>query len=114
MAAIGDSHAALAGYGSSTAGTVKATYGTGSSLMTLTDRPRASDSLASTIAWSVPAGSDGELAEYCSSLSALVRIPVPGEGIAGTDRFDSSEWLIAGRIDRRSPAVFPPKELSGG
>ena len=54
VAAIGDSHAALLGHGSTTAGTVKATYGTGSSLMTLTDGLRATDRLASTVAWSTP------------------------------------------------------------
>src|SRR5580658_849819 len=36
LAAIGDSHAALFGHGQYTPGTVKATYGTGSSLMALT------------------------------------------------------------------------------
>jgi glycerol kinase len=54
VAAIGDSHAALAGHGSFSPGTVKATYGTGSSLMTLTgtlldDTPQ----LARTVAWSI-------------------------------------------------------------
>jgi glycerol kinase len=54
VAAIGDSHAALAGHGSFSCGAVKATYGTGSSLMTLTetlldDTPQ----LARTVAWSI-------------------------------------------------------------
>jgi glycerol kinase len=54
VAAIGDSHGALAGHGSFGSGTVKATYGTGSSLMTLTetlvdDTPQ----LARTVAWSI-------------------------------------------------------------
>jgi glycerol kinase len=53
VAAIGDSHAALVGHGNTDAGTVKATYGTGSSLMTLTPGVRARECLASTIAWSV-------------------------------------------------------------
>jgi len=53
LAAIGDSHAAMFGHGHFAAGAVKATYGTGSSLMALTpallpDTP----SLARTIAWS--------------------------------------------------------------
>lgn len=53
LAALGDSHAALAGYGCSAAGTVKATYGTGSSLMTLTQSAVAKpDShLSQTVAW---------------------------------------------------------------
>jgi glycerol kinase len=53
VAMIGDSHAALFGHGSYVPGAVKATYGTGSSLMmltsTLTDQ---NASLARTIAWS--------------------------------------------------------------
>jgi glycerol kinase len=51
-AMIGDSHAALFGHGVRTPGIVKATYGTGSSLMTLTDAPmRSRSGLSTTIAW---------------------------------------------------------------
>ncbi len=54
LAAIGDSHAAMFGHGRYDPGTVKATYGTGSSLMTLTASliPE-TPSLARTIAWSI-------------------------------------------------------------
>jgi glycerol kinase len=53
LAAIGDSQAALVGQGSFCPGTVKATYGTGSSLMALTgDLTADTPSLARTIAWS--------------------------------------------------------------
>jgi len=53
VSAIGDSHAAMVGHGSYTPGTIKATYGTGSSLMTLTPAlPAPTRSLARTIAWS--------------------------------------------------------------
>lgn len=56
-AMIGDSHAALFGHGVRTPGTVKATYGTGSSLMTLTaERVSSSHGLSGTIAWSTAAG----------------------------------------------------------
>lgn len=49
---IGDSHAALFGHAGFQPGVVKATYGTGSSLMTPTARIKASNNgLASTIAW---------------------------------------------------------------
>lgn len=52
-AMLGDSHAALYGHGVRAPGTVKATYGTGSSLMTLTaERRRSRHGLSSTIAWS--------------------------------------------------------------
>jgi glycerol kinase len=53
--AIGDSHAAMVGHGSCAPGTIKATYGTGSSLMTLVQTPKPnSGGLVSTIAWSLP------------------------------------------------------------
>ena len=49
---LGDSHAALYGHGVRAPGIVKATYGTGSSLMTLTERRVASShGLSGTIAW---------------------------------------------------------------
>ncbi len=53
LAMMGDSHAALYGHGVREAGTVKATYGTGSSLMTLTpNRVTSQNGLSGTIAWS--------------------------------------------------------------
>lgn len=52
-AMIGDSHAALYGHGVRQPGTVKATYGTGTSLMTLTgERIRSRKGLSATIGWS--------------------------------------------------------------
>ena len=54
LAALGDSHAAIFGHGSYSPGTVKATYGTGSSLMALTPAlPDDTPALARTIAWSI-------------------------------------------------------------
>jgi glycerol kinase len=54
LAAIGDSHAAMFGHGHYESGTIKATYGTGSSLMALTESLLAeTPSLARTIAWSI-------------------------------------------------------------
>ncbi len=51
-AMMGDSHAALYGHGVRTPGVVKATYGTGSSLMTLTSERRPTrHGISSTIAW---------------------------------------------------------------
>ncbi|HLH50952.1 MAG TPA: FGGY family carbohydrate kinase, partial [Roseiarcus sp.] len=51
-AMLGDSHAALYAHGVRQPGAVKATYGTGSSLMTLIERPAASaNGLSTTIAW---------------------------------------------------------------
>ena len=49
---LGDSHAALLGHGVLQGGKVKATYGTGSSLMTLCDAPETGDKrVSTTIAW---------------------------------------------------------------
>ncbi|HVY50654.1 MAG TPA: FGGY family carbohydrate kinase [Devosia sp.] len=57
QAMLGDSHAALFGHGVRSPGTVKATYGTGTSLMTLTHgRLQSHRGLSSTIAWSTAAG----------------------------------------------------------
>lgn len=52
---IGDSHAALFGHAAFQPGAVKATYGTGSSLMTLIETPDAARSgLSTTVAWALP------------------------------------------------------------
>lgn len=56
-AMVGDSHAALYGHAIFEPGSVKATYGTGSSLMTLTPRRITSQNgLSGTIAWSTGSG----------------------------------------------------------
>jgi glycerol kinase len=53
--AIGDSHAALFGHAAFSGHSVKATYGTGSSLMTPTTGPvRSRHGLSTTVAWSLP------------------------------------------------------------
>jgi glycerol kinase len=52
LAVMGDSHAALYAHGAGRPGVVKATYGTGSSIMGLVERPEALDpGLSLTIAW---------------------------------------------------------------
>jgi glycerol kinase len=57
--AIGDSHAALFGHCAFEPGAVKATYGTGSSLMTVTGSPIVNDfGLSTTVAWG---GVDGQV-----------------------------------------------------
>lgn len=57
LAMMGDSHAALYGHGIRGPGTVKATYGTGSSLMTLTPtRTASAHGLSGTIAWTTRHG----------------------------------------------------------
>jgi glycerol kinase len=53
--AIGDSHGALVGHAAFAEGSVKATYGTGSSLMTPLPTPsRSRHGLSATVAWSLP------------------------------------------------------------
>ncbi|MFE7976601.1 FGGY family carbohydrate kinase [Streptomyces shenzhenensis] len=52
LAVLGDSHAALFAHAGWRAGIVKATYGTGSSIMTVTGSPAAAGSTCTTIAWS--------------------------------------------------------------
>jgi glycerol kinase len=57
VAMIGDSHAALVGHGRYERGTVKATYGTGSSLMMLlAELVTETKQLARTVAWSTDSG----------------------------------------------------------
>lgn len=56
-ALIGDSHAALYGHAGFQPGAIKATYGTGSSLMTPIKRPIISDKgLSTTVAWATQSG----------------------------------------------------------
>lgn len=52
LAVLGDSHAALFAHAGWRTGTVKVTYGTGSSAMTVTDTPEAAEHLCTTVAWS--------------------------------------------------------------
>lgn len=81
-AMLGDSHAALYAHGVRQPGAVKATYGTGSSLMTLIERPVASaNGLSTTIAWSAGGANayalegnisvSGQAAAFASALLGL-------------------------------------------
>lgn len=82
MAMMGDSHAALYGHGVRKPGSVKATFGTGSSLMTLTPkRIASSNGLSGTIAWSNKSGTtyalegnitvSGQAAAFMSNIIAV-------------------------------------------
>ncbi|CAH0131204.1 Glycerol kinase [Erwinia aphidicola] len=74
MAMVGDSHAALYGHGLGDPGGVKATYGTGSSVMAPLNTPDTSiTSLATTVAWH-----DGERLVY----GLEGNIPHTGDGVA--------------------------------
>jgi glycerol kinase len=72
-AMAGDSHAALFGHGAFAPGTVKATYGTGSSLMTATPGlPLSQGGLSATVAWWVSAAPQFALEGNITSTGATV------------------------------------------
>ncbi|HWB85847.1 MAG TPA: glycerol kinase GlpK [Bryobacteraceae bacterium] len=87
---IGDSHAALFGHAIFTPGAVKATYGTGSSLMTITETPLASaGGLSTTVAWSAKAQTRYALEGNISFtggavqwLGEFLRLPNPAADVA--------------------------------
>jgi glycerol kinase len=88
VSAMGDSHAAMAGHGSYSPGTVKATYGTGSSLMTLLPRLEAARrEVATTIAWSL-----GGVAQYALEGN----IAMTGSGVAWVGEFLGLEEPVEG------------------
>ena len=80
LSMIGDSHAALFGQAGFAPGTIKATYGTGSSLMTPTPRPVLSEQgLSTTIAWAL----DSEQVTYALEGN----IPVTGAAVQWLGEF---------------------------
>ena len=89
-ALAGDSHAALFGHGVFGPGAVKATYGTGSSLMTITEGPAASaEGLSTTIAWSRAGETryalEGNIPVTGGAVQWLgdfLRLPSPAEDVA--------------------------------
>jgi glycerol kinase len=102
-ALIGDSHAALFGQAGFQPGSVKATYGTGSSLMTPTPTPILSQrGLSTTIAWALDRGSvtyalegnilvSGAVVQW---LGEFLGMEHPAEGVAGlAERVENSGGL---------------------
>ncbi len=86
-AIMGDSHAALYGHGIRKPGVVKATYGTGSSLMTLTPSRVASDhGLSGTIAWTDGAGTayalEGNITVSAQAAAFMARLLGVGDAAA--------------------------------
>lgn len=132
LSQIGDSHAALYGQGGFVPGMIKATYGTGSSLMTSVDKISSSDyRLAKTIAWNDGKRSyalegnithTGAAATYMSKLlglkdvAALVELAqdvsdnngvyfVPALSGLGAPHWQSSaRGIITGLTDSASPS----------
>lgn len=103
VAIIGDSHAALAAHG---AGKIKATYGTGSSLMARVDTLAASCSgLARTVAWSTPTQAYYALEGNIAMTGACIRwlgeflgLPHPVEDVI----------TLSGSVDDSAGVVFVP------
>ncbi len=93
-AAIGDSHAALFGQAAFADNSVKATYGTGSSLMTPSSRPLSSHrGLSTTVAWALPDRTtyalEGNITATGASvewLGRLLGLPNPAAGVADLAR----------------------------
>ena len=74
LSAMGDSHAALAAHGAHAPGTVKATYGTGSSVMTLLPKfSVAENGVSTTIAWRVKGQTQFALEGNVSMTGSAVR-----------------------------------------
>lgn len=102
---MGDSHAALYGQGVRAPGTVKATYGTGSSLMTLTPRRIASShGLSGTIAWSTADGVAYALEGNISVSGQAAEFMV---GILGLPGLDALSELAAGVADTNNVTFVP-------
>jgi glycerol kinase len=109
VAAIGDSHAALVGHGVTTAGTVKATYGTGSSLMMLAAGLPETKGLASTIAWSLPSGVQYALEGNISMAGAGVQWVADFLGLPL-----SAALALASTVKDSGGVVFVPAMLGLG
>jgi glycerol kinase len=71
-AMAGDSHAALFGHGAPASGTVKVTYGTGSSVMTPLERRVRAKGLSETIAWSVESRDGGPVPSIVHALEGNI------------------------------------------
>lgn len=94
LAMMGDSHAALYGHGVREPGTVKATYGTGSSLITLTPtRVASSHGLSGTIAWTSKSGTsyalEGNITVSAQAVSFMAQILGLPDAQAAADLADT-------------------------
>jgi glycerol kinase len=103
VSAIGDSHAAMVGHGSYHPGAIKATYGTGSSLMALTPSiPSSTRTLARTIAWSTRDNTQYALEGNITMTGAAVqwvgeflKLPNPtADAVTLADSVSSSEGVF--------------------
>lgn len=112
LAAIGDSHAAMFGHGRYAPGTVKATYGTGSSLMTLTPGLAADlQGLARTIAWSIDGQTQFALEGNIAMTGAAVQWV--GEFLQLTDPTQQAASLAAS-VENAAGVYFVPAMVGLG
>jgi glycerol kinase len=112
VAAVGDSHAAFVGHGTYAPGTVKATYGTGSSLMMLTSGLVAeAKQLARTVAWSEPGGAryalEGNIAMSGAALQWV------GEFL-GSSRPVEDAAALAASVDGAAGLILVPAMVGLG
>jgi len=112
LAAVGDSHAAMFGHGHFAPGSVKATYGTGSSLMALTSALRSdTPCLARTIAWAV---------QGSTQFALEGNIPMTGSAIQWLGEFLSlsnpspAVAQLASSVDDADGVCFVPAMLGLG
>ena len=105
LAMMGDSHAALYGHGVRAPGLVKATFGTGSSLMTLTDRRVLSrHGLSSTIAWSDASGTAYALEGNITVSAQAIAFAATLLGLEGPGALSD----LAQSVSDSGKAVFVP------
>jgi glycerol kinase len=103
---IGDSHAALVGHGRYEPGTVKATYGTGSSLMMLTPNlVTEAKHLARTVAWSAESGAHFALEGNIAMSGAAVQWA--GEFLGLAHPVDDTAALAATVADAAGLILVP-------
>jgi len=104
-ALIGDSHAALFGHAAFRPGAVKATYGTGSSLMTPTPARLDAAGLSSTVAWSFPDGIqyalEGNITDTGGAVDWVGRL-------LGSDRPDRHVASLAATVDDSGGVYLVP------
>jgi glycerol kinase len=106
LSTIGDSHAAIVGHGRYEPGTVKATYGTGSSLMMLTPQLVAgSRELARTVAWSVDGAAQFALEGNIAMSGAAVQWV--GEFLGLADPIEDTAALAASVADSAGLILVP-------
>jgi glycerol kinase len=115
VSAMGDSHAAMAGHASYAPGTVKATYGTGSSLMTLSPAlpsTHEGSKLAGTIAWGVSDAQVQYALEGNISMSGAA-VQWVGEFLGLADAVNDSV-LLAATVKDTGGVYFVPAMLGLG